>query len=193
MIDRERYMDNVSNPLISVIMPVYNGEKFLKEAVESIFGQTLADFELIAIDDGSTDGSRAILEEYSHRDKRMIFSTLPKNQGVAVASNQGLKKARGKYIARMDADDISLPERFEKQAAFLEAHTEIDIIGSASSLIDDRGHKIGLLSAPLDDLAIRWKGCFSSPLIPATIMFRRSVIVEHDLNYRGPYGASRRY
>lgn len=174
------------NPLVSVVLPIYNGEKFLHEAVESILGQTLSDFEFIVVDDGSKDGSRAILEEYSHRDKRMIFSALPKNQGVAIASNHGLKMARGKYIARMDADDISLPERFEKQAAFLETHSEIDIIGSATLLVDDRAHKIGLQSVPLEDLAIRWKGCFSSPLIPPTIMFRRSVIVEHDLNYRGP-------
>jgi glycosyltransferase involved in cell wall biosynthesis len=173
------------NPLVSVLMPVYNCEKFLHEAVESILDQTLADFELITIDDGSTDGSRAILEEYRHRDKRMVFSALPKNEGVAVASNQGLKMARGKYIARMDADDISLPHRFEKQVAFLEMHSEIDIIGSAISLVDDRGHKIGLISVPLDDLAIRWKGCFSTPLMHPTIMFRRSIIVEHDLIYYG--------
>jgi glycosyltransferase involved in cell wall biosynthesis len=179
-------MDNVSQPLISVIMPVYNSEKFLKDAIESILVQTLADFELITVDDGSKDGSTGILEDFSHRDKRIVLSVLPRNQGVAVASNQGLNMARGKYIARMDADDISLPERFEKQAAFLETNTDIDIIGSASLLVDDRGHKIGLLSVPIDDLAIRWKGCFSSPLIPATIMFRRSVIVDHDLNYRGP-------
>jgi glycosyltransferase involved in cell wall biosynthesis len=178
-------MCSAPQPLISVVMPVYNSEKYLHEAVESILGQTFTDFELIAIDDGSSDGSAAILESFCRSDTRMIVQRHSQNQGIGAAVNTGLALARGRYIARMDADDISLPERFEKQAAFLEKHPEIDVIGSAVQLVDDRGQNIGVLSAPLEDLAIRWASIFSSPFMQATIMFRRSVIEEHDLHYRG--------
>jgi hypothetical protein len=178
-------MSSESQPLISVIMPVYNGEKYLHEAVESILAQTLADFELIVIDDGSTDRSAAILESFRQNDARVIVQHHSQNQGIVAANNTGLAIARGKYIARMDADDISLPERFEKQAAYLEKHPEIEILGSAIRLIDERGQTIGMLSAPRDDLAIRWTSLFSSPFMQPTIMFHHSVVTEHALSYRG--------
>jgi hypothetical protein len=177
-------MDNGKPPLISVIMPVYNGEKYLTEAVESILGQTFADFELIVIDDGSTDGSAAILESFRQNDDRVIIRQHSQNQGITVALNTGLALARGKYIARMDADDNSLSTRFEKQVAFLEKHREIDIIGSAVQMVDERGHNIGVLSAPLDDLAIRWKGLFSASFLHPTAMLRHSVLIEHNIRYR---------
>jgi glycosyltransferase involved in cell wall biosynthesis len=171
-------------PLISVIMPVYNGEKYLNEAVESILGQSFADFELIVIDDGSTDGSAAILESFCQNDVRVIIRQHSQNQGITVALNTGLALARGKYIARMDADDISLSERFEKQVAFLEKHPEIDVIGSAVQMINERGQKIGVLPSPLDDLAIRWKGLFSASFLHPTVMLRHSVLIEHNIRYR---------
>ena len=130
-----------STPLISVIMPVFNGENFLQDAVGSILGQTFTDFELIAIDDGSTDNSTALLESFRLNDRRVIIQRHTENQGVTAALNTGLALARGKYIARMDADDISLPVRFEKQVAFMETHPEIDILGSAVRLMDERGRK----------------------------------------------------
>lgn len=177
-------MDNVLQPTISVVMPVYNSEKYLNEAVESILGQTLPDFELITIDDGSTDGSSAILESFRQNDPRVIVHRHSQNQGVTAALNAGLALARGKYIARMDADDISLRERFEKQAAYLEKHPEIDIVGSAVRLVDERGQNIGILSAPLDDLAIRWTSLFSAAFLHPTVMLRHSVLLEHNIRYR---------
>jgi len=176
-------MSSESQPLISVIMPVYNGEKYLHEAVESILAQTLADFELIVIDDGSTDRSAAILESFRQNDARVIVQHHSQNQGIVAANNTGLAIARGKYIARMDADDISLPERFEKQAAFLETHPEIDIIGSARQMINEHGHFIGGLTMPLEDLALRWANTFSIAFMHATILLRRSIIVEHKIQY----------
>ncbi|MGD0751132.1 MAG: glycosyltransferase [Anaerolineales bacterium] len=173
------------DPLVSVILPVYNSEKYLHEAVASILGQTLTDFELIAIDDGSTDESATILESFQKNDPRVIFERYSQNRGVVAALNTGLALARGKYIARMDADDVSLPERFEKQVAFLEKHPDIDILGTAMLLVNERGRKIGVLSAPLDEMAIRWVSTFSSSFKQPTIMYRRSVIIEHDLRYRG--------
>jgi glycosyltransferase involved in cell wall biosynthesis len=176
-------MLNESQPLISVIMPVYNSEKYLQEAIESILGQTLADFELIAIDDGSTDNSAAILDSFRQKDKRLIIHRHMQNQGMPVALNAGLEMARGRYIARMDADDISLPERFEKQAAFLETHPEIGIVGTALQMVNERGNNIGGLSAPLVDLAIRWANIFSGSFMHATIMLRRSIITDHKIFY----------
>jgi glycosyltransferase involved in cell wall biosynthesis len=177
-------MDTASKPLISVIMPVYNSGKYLQEAVESILCQTLADFELILIDDGSTDDSSAILESFRQNDKRVIVQHNLENRGLPAALNTGLALARGIYIARMDADDISLPVRFEKQAAFLQMHPGIDIIGTALQLIDEQGKNIGILSAPLEDLAIHWKGLFSAAFMHPTIMLRRSVLIEHNIYYR---------
>jgi GT2 family glycosyltransferase len=177
-------MDKESLPLISVVMPVYNSEKYLQEAVESILGQTLADFELIAIDDGSTDQSAVILESYQQKDKRVILQRQSENQGIVAALNYGLVLARGKYIARMDADDISLPDRFEKQVAFLEIHPDVDVVGTAVHLIDKRGRKLGRLSFPLEDLAIHWKSLFSACFIHPTVMLRRSVLVAHNIQYR---------
>jgi glycosyltransferase involved in cell wall biosynthesis len=186
-------MDSDSQPLISVIMPVYNTEKYLHAAVESILGQTLADFELIAIDDGSTDGTAVILESFRQNDKRVIVQRHLQNQGLPAALNTGLALARGRYIARMDADDISLPERFEKQVAYLETHPGIDIIGSAVQLIDERGRTIGVLNTPLDDLAIHWANFFSASFMHPTIMVRHSVLVEHNIQYRASREQSEDY
>lgn len=184
MPETDHVMPFQSQPLISVILPVFNSEENLHAAVESILGQTQADFELIAIDDGSTDASAAILESFRRNDRRVFVQRHLQNLGVTAALNTGLALAHGKYIARMDADDISLPERFEKQVAFLETHPEIDILGSAVKLIDERGRNIGALSAPLEDLAIRWKGLFTAAFLHPTVMLRHSVLIEHNIHYR---------
>ena len=101
-------------PVISVVMSVHNGEKYLREAVESILNQTFRDFEFIIIDDGSTDGSKTILEEYAAKDSRIRLVVPWENRGLTKSLNDGLALARGEFIARMDADDIALPQRFER-------------------------------------------------------------------------------
>lgn len=117
----------MSNPLVSVIMPVYNCASYIEVAVDSILCQTLPDFELIIIDDASTDGTINVLKKYTDSRIKLIFKE--RNQGVSCAINDGLKVAKGKYIARMDGDDISVKERFEKQVAILESNPEIFICG----------------------------------------------------------------
>ncbi|QQS26905.1 glycosyltransferase [bacterium] len=114
-------------PLVSVVMSVYNGEKYLREAIDSILNQIFTDFEFIIINDGSTDDTLKIIKDY--KDPRIVLISR-KNKGLVASLNEGIKKARGKYIARMDADDISLPERFEKQVEYLEGHPEIDLVAS---------------------------------------------------------------
>ncbi|PSO83704.1 MAG: hypothetical protein BRC41_11810, partial [Cyanobacteria bacterium QH_9_48_43] len=100
---------------ISVVMPVYNGANYIREAVESILNQTFTDFEFIVIDDCSTDRSWEILTKYANQDQRVKLFKNEENLGVTKSLNKGLKLAQGDYIARQDADDVSLPERFEKQ------------------------------------------------------------------------------
>jgi glycosyltransferase involved in cell wall biosynthesis len=118
----------VPSPLISVLMPVYNAERYVAEAVESILAQSFRDFEFIIIDDGSTDGSLAILEKYAARDERIRLISRP-NTGLVGALNEGLSMARADLIARMDADDIAMPERFASQAEYLSNHHEVVAVG----------------------------------------------------------------
>jgi len=122
------------NPIISVIMPVYNGEKFLQQAIDSILSQTFADFEFIIVNDGSIDSTKQILEK--NYDKRIIIIDNENNLGIIKSLNRGIQKARGKYIARMDADDISLPNRFQTQFDFLEKNKNVGICGTFIKVID---------------------------------------------------------
>jgi len=118
----------MTEPMISVVMSVFNGESFLKEAVDSILGQTFSDFEFIIIDDASEDSSREII--LSYRDPRIVLVENERNLGLTKSLNAGISRARGKYIARMDADDISLPERFERQVEFMEANPDCTVCGT---------------------------------------------------------------
>jgi glycosyltransferase involved in cell wall biosynthesis len=122
-------------PLISVLLPVYNAARYVAESIESILGQTLGDFELLILDDGSTDGSLEVLRRYAGHDPR-IRLTSRRNKGLAPSLNELIDQARGEYLARMDADDVALPERFERQVAYLRAHPECVLVGCRVRLID---------------------------------------------------------
>src|SRR5262249_10266218 len=116
------------NPKVSVAMSVHNGERFLAEATDSILGQTFRDFELILVDDGSTDGSGAIADAYQRKDTRVRVIHQHKF-GLVAALNQACEQARGEYIARMDADDVAIPDRLVRQVAFMDAHPEVAVLG----------------------------------------------------------------
>jgi glycosyltransferase involved in cell wall biosynthesis len=126
------------NPLISVVMPVYNARQYLAEAMDSILAQTFRDFEFVCVDDGSTDDSLAILNDYAKRDPRVKIVSRP-NTGVWKALNDGIEASRGKLIARMDADDVCLPTRFEKQVAFLNENPDVVAVGCPVLIIDADG------------------------------------------------------
>ena len=161
-------------PKISVIMPVYNGEKYLKEAVDSILGQTLVDFEFIIINDGSTDGTDEMLSSYNDPRITVIKQT---NQGVTKSLNNGLARAQGDYIARMDADDVAKPQRFAIQAAFLDSHPEIALCGSWAKAIDKDGREIGDFNyPPLTHAKIRHYYFWHNPFIHSSVMFRKTAI-----------------
>jgi glycosyltransferase involved in cell wall biosynthesis len=162
------------SPLLSVVMPVYNSEDYLTLAVESILNQTFSDFEVIIIDDGSTDKTAEILDRY--RDRRIIHLQNEKYLGLARSLNRGLTNARGKFIARMDADDISLPRRFELQVRHAEAHPEIGLLGGWAELIDDNGKHLGVWRVPTSPALVKWANLFSDSLIHPSVIIRRSVI-----------------
>jgi len=168
-------------------MSVYNGEKYLRQAIDSILTQTFLDFEFLIINDGSTDKSLEIIESYNDARIRLIDNG--KNIGLIASLNKGIAAARGKYIARMDADDISLPSRLEEQYNFLEANTDIALCGSWAEIIDERGDVCGQYTyPPLDNRAIKKLLFWHNPFIHPTVMIRRDVFCEIS-----PYRASFKY
>lgn len=123
-------------PTVSVIMGIYNCESTLSDAIDSIISQTFTDWELIMCDDGSTDNTYEIAKKYSVRYRNIKLIKNNKNSGLAYSLNQCLKHVNGKYVARMDADDFCLPERFEKQVKFLDGNLEYQVVGSSVQLFD---------------------------------------------------------
>lgn len=162
-------------PVVTVLMPVYNGEKYLAEAIESILMQTFGDFEFLIINDGSTDGTAAILADYQQRDER-IQVYHQENEGVVASLNRGLGLARGKYVARMDADDVSMPERLAKQVVFMEAHPDVGVLGTWVQVIDGDGNTSYRIQLPTQHGVLRWSLCFYCPLAHPTVMMRRQVV-----------------
>ncbi|MEA3513762.1 MAG: glycosyltransferase [Campylobacterota bacterium] len=131
----------MNSPIVSVIMSVYNDEKYVSFAIESILNQTYKSLEFIIIDDGSTDNSLDIINQYSKQDNRIIVIN-QNNIGLTKSLNKGIKKAKGRYIARMDSDDISNPQRLEKQIKFLENNLEYGLVGTNAEKIDTNGKHI---------------------------------------------------
>ncbi len=139
---------NKKQPLVSIVMTAYNAAEFVLQAVESIQNQTYANWELIIVNDGSTDGTSKILTKLAKNDKRILLISCRKNRGASVASNLGLSKAKGQFIARMDSDDISMPDRLVKQVRFLQSHPEVIVVGGQCELIDREGENIGMKNFP---------------------------------------------
>jgi glycosyltransferase involved in cell wall biosynthesis len=178
----------VDHPLVSVIMPVYNGRRYVYEAVDSILAQTFSDFEFIIIDDGSTDGTSNILKHYAAKDQRIRLVSRP-NQGVSRSLVEGLALAQAPLVARMDADDISLPTRFEKQVKFLQDNPDHVLIGCRCLLIDPDGYPIcekrdiALTHEQIDGLLMK----MSWPLVHPAVMMRAEALKKiggYDPRYR---------
>ncbi|HLO18487.1 MAG TPA: glycosyltransferase [Anaerolineales bacterium] len=166
-------------PRISVLMAVYNGEKYLGEAIESVLNQTFTDFEFIIIDDGSIDSTPALLAHYAQRDpQRILLHTFDRNGGLSAALNFGLQIARGEYIARMDADDISLPGRLEEQTRYMDEHPEICALGTAFTLVDESGSHLRTTVFSSDPDILRWDLLFFNPIAHPSAIIRASTIKE---------------
>lgn len=159
-------------PLVSVIMPVYNGEPFLRLAIDSILNQTYTNIELLIVDDGSKDASAKIIKEYEKRFFPLIKATyLKKHHGDSRASNVIFPKAKGIFIARMDADDVSHPQRIEKQVAYLLSHPQTIILGTQGTIINSHNHIIGHKNYPLVHKDIyRQFGTYNSMMHPSCMI-----------------------
>jgi glycosyltransferase involved in cell wall biosynthesis len=131
----------VSQPAVSVIIPAYNRQGYILETLESVWVQTCPDFEVLVVDDGSTDGTRELLEPYAQAGRLRYFYQA--NQGASAARNSGIRLARGRYLAFLDSDDLSLPERLKKQAAYLDAHPEIGLVHAHYVKFDESGADLG--------------------------------------------------
>lgn len=165
-------------PRISVVMPTYNQQvSYLRESIESILNQTFRDFEFIIIDDGSTDKDMvSVLYEYAQLDSRITVVENRANQGIIASLNRALERATGTYIARMDSDDIALPDRLAKQIDFLDQHPQYVLVGAWVTIIDTEGKEIGGLEFPHTYEMIRSTLLIRNAILHPTWMFRRSLI-----------------
>jgi glycosyltransferase involved in cell wall biosynthesis len=171
--------------MISVIMPIYNGELYLREAIESILNQTYANFELICIDDGSTDNTLRILDEYSAIDDRIVIISR-ENKGLIATLNEGILRSKYNFIARMDADDISLPSRFEKQINYLVSHENVGVVGSSYIYIDQERHVLGVRRLWNINYVLKAICIFGAPFAHPSVMFNKSAL-GNELYYSYEY------
>ena len=180
----------MGNPKVTVLMPVYNAEKYVGEAIESILNQTFRNFEFLIINDGSTDNSLGIIKSY--KDLRIRLVNNEKNLGLSHTLNKGIELSEGEYIARMDADDISLPKRLEKQIEFMDAHPEVGICGAWMEVFDGK-KTYGIATYPTthENIKIRlfWSSAFSHP----TVCLRKKVLLSNNLRYNAAFTPSEDY
>jgi glycosyltransferase involved in cell wall biosynthesis len=167
-------------PLVTILMPSYNSERFIREAIESILNQTYTHFEFIIIDDGSSDKTISIIEEF--HDSRIKLIHTPSRLGLAKSLNLGVSLANGIYIARMDTDDISYPYRIENQVSFLEKNPNCDIISGFIRLIDLTGLPLGTwepdeagMDPKMIDSILPWKNCVAHP----SVLIRRNILISY--------------
>jgi hypothetical protein len=165
----------LTGPIVSVVLPVYNCEQFLGDAIESLISQTFSDFELIVINDGSTDRSADIIETF-HDDRIHVLHQA--NQGLAATLNRGISLARGKYVARQDQDDLSHPDRISLQVAYMEDHPDCVLLGSWAQIMEmdrlvERFHR-----HPVDEFKLRYQLLFNNPFVHSSVLLRRSALLQ---------------
>jgi hypothetical protein len=168
-------------PKVTVLMAVYNGDRYLREAIESILGQSFQDFEFLIVNDGSTDSSREVILSYD--DPRIRLIDNEKNLGQTRSLNRGLELAKGKFIARQDADDISAPQRLARQTAFLESQPEVALAGTWYQEVDASGTLIAERQLPSTWTEIRWWLLFFCPFVHSSVMFRKSMVLDRIGQY----------
>ena len=177
-------------PKISVVMPAYNAEKYIGESIESILNQTFTDFEFIIIDDGSTDRTAEIIKSYN--DKRIKYVKNEINSGIVFSLNRGLDLAQGKYIARMDADDIAMKERFDKQLNYMEHNSCIAVVGSNINMFgEDIETKTFLFDT--DCRIAKANLIFNSCLAHPTALIRKSILDDNNLKYNPDFNGFEDY
>jgi hypothetical protein len=161
-------------PDVTVLMSLFNSERHLRASIDSILAQTYRDFELLIVDDGSSDRSVEIAR--SCVDTRIRVVVNERNLGLAASLNRGLAAARGALIARQDSDDVSHPDRLERQVAVIARRPELALLGSQANAIDEHGRPLKPVDRPIDESSIRWYGLFDNPFIHTSVMFRRAAV-----------------
>ena len=174
-------MKNREKPLVSIIISIYNDEKFIKKSINCLLNQTYKNIEIIIINDGSTDKSNKILKVFEKNYKNIYLINNKKNIGLTKSLNIGIKKSKGKYIARQDCDDFSYAERISKQVAILENNKEIALCGTQRIIEDTRKSKSYRDFLPLEDYQIRKKALYMNPFFHSSIMIRKKILYEVGL------------
>lgn len=164
------------SPKVSVLMSAYNAATHIQSAINSVLNQTFTDWELLVIDDGSTDQTSTILQTFHDPRLRLLKNNL--NIGLTKSLNLALRQARGEYVARLDADDLSLPERFSQQVHFLDRHPEIVLVGTLAKLIDSEGSLFDYQKTPTDPDIIKFSLLFGNPITHSSIMFSRKIVLD---------------
>jgi hypothetical protein len=180
-------------PKVSVVTPMYNAAAYIAAAIGSIRAQGFGDFEHIVVDDGSTDGSADIVARLAREDQRLRLVRLPRNVGYSGASNAGFAEARGEYIAIMDADDVSHPDRLARQAAYLDAHPHVGLVATQYWRLSPGGRVMRRTFNRLGDAALRFHLLFGVPVCNPSTMFRRAAVAKWTRVYDPAYKASPEY
>jgi glycosyltransferase involved in cell wall biosynthesis len=168
-------------------MTVYNGLPYLERALQSIRKQTFEDYEFVIVDDGSSDGSVELVQSYAARDGRIRLLANTKNKGQTPCLNQGLAEARGEWIARQDADDLSDAERLAAQMECVSRRPELGLLGTNGWLVDAEGRSLGLINAPTGEACVRWSSVFYNPFLHTSVLFKRELALSlggYDASYR---------
>lgn len=180
-------MIDANTPLVSIVMAVFNGEDYLDKAIESMCCQSYKNFEFLIIDDGSKDNSKTIIKQYQSNDSRIRLIENTENIGLPDSLNKGIEAAKGKFIARMDCDDLSFPNRLRDQVHFLETNSDHVLIGAQSIRIDADGRPIEKLNLPTCDTSIRARCLFENPFVHPSVLIRTSTLIDNGIRYRSNY------
>lgn len=172
-LDPEKAGDMVNEPFVSVLLPVFNGGPYLQEAIGSILGQSYRNFELIIIDDGSTDDSWRTIKQV--QDPR-VCAFQQRNQGLAGTLNRAIQLARGVYLARQDADDVALPKRFERQVEFLETHRDYGLVGTWATVLSESRDETKVHNHPSENHVLKYELLFDNPFVHSSMMIRKAVV-----------------
>lgn len=172
------------SPLISIVMPVHNGGKFVAEAISSVLNQTYINWELVIVDDASTDETKKILRKFVELDERIVIVKHSINQGIAKSLNDGIKQSKGQYVARMDSDDAMMPNRLMVQVSFMQSRPNVVVCGTDMEEIDDSGIIIGHRHVPSSNKKICEMMWYAMGLQHPTMMFNRLLIPSDFSWYR---------
>ena len=183
----------MSRPTVTVLMTVFNAGRFLDAAIRSITTQAFRDFEFLIVDDSSTDESIEVAEAWAGKDPRIRVVRNEANKGQTPCLNQGLRLARGKWIARQDADDLSHPARLSEQYQYLTIHPEVVLLGTNGRMVDGQDRLVAMLDAPLSHECAEWTSAFLNPFMHTSVMFRTDIVREEFGGYDETYRIAQDY